>query len=307
MKASVGGISSIALQLLLVAFCFGASSKAAPGSAPRCHSRCVHDRLRFKPFHAGRAHLIANTAPVAWGSIGTPVHMLAPSLPSRSRHERHDRAHSPITAASSRSGGSAMVPWKETFEVLPASSSSGISFGPLHFFGPITWTAPGGYHAGLFSLLCTVVFTAFFGSPRNMALRRRYRAPVEARPADVRTARRLAPRSPRSPPAVRTRRAKSISLDPVPHSFRLCLSMGLQTRKRLYEGAHHAAWLTTEGKPNGGWNTPLIAKFLATSRLSPSQLPKLRSFRSSGFSATAPAAFLAPSSVDLIRGAGRQN
>ena len=33
--------------------------------------------LGFKPFQAAALNLIANTAPVAWGAIGTPVHMLA--------------------------------------------------------------------------------------------------------------------------------------------------------------------------------------------------------------------------------------
>ena len=33
--------------------------------------------LGFEPFHAAALNLIANTAPVAWGAIGTPVHVLA--------------------------------------------------------------------------------------------------------------------------------------------------------------------------------------------------------------------------------------
>src|SRR5205085_2182022 len=33
--------------------------------------------LGFKPFHAAALNLIANTAPVAWGAIGTPIHTLA--------------------------------------------------------------------------------------------------------------------------------------------------------------------------------------------------------------------------------------
>src|SRR5207302_1692171 len=33
--------------------------------------------LGFKPFHAAALNLLANTSPVAWGAIGTPVHTLA--------------------------------------------------------------------------------------------------------------------------------------------------------------------------------------------------------------------------------------
>ena len=33
--------------------------------------------LGFRPFHAAALNLIANTAPVAWGSVGIPIHTLA--------------------------------------------------------------------------------------------------------------------------------------------------------------------------------------------------------------------------------------
>src|SRR3989442_654798 len=33
--------------------------------------------LGFRPFHAAALNLLANTSPVAWGAIGTPVHTLA--------------------------------------------------------------------------------------------------------------------------------------------------------------------------------------------------------------------------------------
>ena len=38
--------------------------------------------LGFRPFHAAALNLIANTAPVAWGSIGIPIHTLAAVLRS---------------------------------------------------------------------------------------------------------------------------------------------------------------------------------------------------------------------------------
>src|SRR5258705_11825923 len=78
MKASVGGISSDRrLQLLLVAFCFGAFIEGCAGfGSPVAIAGAFMIGLGFKPFHAAALNLIANTAPVAWGSIGTPVHML---------------------------------------------------------------------------------------------------------------------------------------------------------------------------------------------------------------------------------------
>src|SRR5204863_462578 len=79
MKESVAGITvDRRLQLLLVAFCFGAFIEGAAGfGAPVAIAGAFMIGLGFKPFHAAALNLIANTSPVAWGAIGTPVHTLA--------------------------------------------------------------------------------------------------------------------------------------------------------------------------------------------------------------------------------------
>jgi lactate permease len=79
MKESVAGITADRrLQVLLVAFCFGAFIEGAAGfGAPVAIAGAFMIGLGFKPFHAAALNLIANTAPVAWGAIGTPVHTLA--------------------------------------------------------------------------------------------------------------------------------------------------------------------------------------------------------------------------------------
>jgi len=79
MKESVAGITADRrLQVLLVAFCFGAFIEGAAGfGAPVAIAGAFMIGLGFKPFHAAALNLIANTAPVAWGAIGTPVHALA--------------------------------------------------------------------------------------------------------------------------------------------------------------------------------------------------------------------------------------
>src|SRR5207302_3770202 len=79
MKSSVAGITADRrLQLLLVAFCFGAFIEGCAGfGSPVAIAGAFMIGLGFKPFHAAALNLIANTAPVAWGAIGTPVHMLA--------------------------------------------------------------------------------------------------------------------------------------------------------------------------------------------------------------------------------------
>src|SRR5277367_5061773 len=78
MKHSVAGITpDRRLQLLLIAFCFGAFIEGAAGfGTPVAIAGAFMIGLGFKPFHAAALNLIANTAPVAWGAIGTPVHAL---------------------------------------------------------------------------------------------------------------------------------------------------------------------------------------------------------------------------------------
>src|ERR1700744_703584 len=79
MKSSVAGITADRrLQLLLVAFCFGAFIEGCAGfGSPVAIAGAFMIGLGFKPFHAAALNLIANTAPVAWGAIGTPIHTLA--------------------------------------------------------------------------------------------------------------------------------------------------------------------------------------------------------------------------------------
>ena len=79
MKQSVAAITpDRRLQVLLVAFCFGAFIEGCAGfGAPVAIAGAFMIGLGFKPFHAAALNLIANTAPVAWGAIGIPVHTLA--------------------------------------------------------------------------------------------------------------------------------------------------------------------------------------------------------------------------------------
>src|SRR5690348_11059995 len=138
MKASVVGISSDRrLQLLLVAFCFGAFIEGCAGfGSPVAIAGAFMIGLGFKPFHAAALNLIANTAPVAWGAIGTPVHMLAAvsALPEADMNAMIGRIL-PITAIIVPFWlVRAMVSWKETWEVAPAILVVGISFASMQYF-----------------------------------------------------------------------------------------------------------------------------------------------------------------------------
>jgi len=167
MKESVAGITADRrLQLLLVAFCFGAFIEGAAGfGAPVAIAGAFMIGLGFKPFHAAALNLIANTAPVAWGAIGTPIHTLAAvtALPESDLNAMAGRIL-PFTAVIvSFWLVRAMVGWKETFEVLPAILVVGFSFGLVQFY----WSNYVDSNlvdimGGVASLAATVIFLRFW-------------------------------------------------------------------------------------------------------------------------------------------------
>jgi lactate permease len=66
------------VQALMIAFCFGAFIEGAAGfGTPVAISAALLMGAGFKPLHAAGLALIANTAPVAFGALGTPILTLA--------------------------------------------------------------------------------------------------------------------------------------------------------------------------------------------------------------------------------------
>jgi L-lactate transport len=78
-KDSVGSLTpDRRLQALLIAFAFGAFVEGAAGfGTPVAVAAAMLTGLGFSPFYAAGICLLANTAPVAFGSIGIPVATLA--------------------------------------------------------------------------------------------------------------------------------------------------------------------------------------------------------------------------------------
>ncbi len=163
MKQSVAAITpDRRLQLLLVAFCFGAFIEGCAGfGAPVAIAGAFMIGLGFKPFQAAALNLIANTSPVAWGAIGTPVHTLAAvtALNESDLNAMIGRIL-PITAVVVpiwlvRS----MVSWKETLQVFPAILVVGGSFAATQWF----WSNHMDSNlvdisAGIVSLVVTMLF-----------------------------------------------------------------------------------------------------------------------------------------------------
>jgi lactate permease len=138
MKQSVAAITpDRRLQLLLVAFCFGAFIEGCAGfGAPVAIAGAFMIGLGFKPFQAAALNLIANTSPVAWGAIGTPVHTLAAvTLLNESDLNAMIGRILPFTALVIPIWlVRTMVSWKETLEVLPAILVVGASFAATQWF-----------------------------------------------------------------------------------------------------------------------------------------------------------------------------
>lgn len=78
LQDSIGAITGDRrLQLVLIAFCFGAFFEgAAGGGTPVAVTGAILIGLGFSPLAASGLSLIANTAPVAYGGLGTPIIVL---------------------------------------------------------------------------------------------------------------------------------------------------------------------------------------------------------------------------------------
>ena len=78
-KDSIGGLTADRrLQAVLIAFAFGAFIEGAAGfGTPVAVAAAMLTGLGFSPFFAAAICMLANTAPVAFGSIGIPVVTLA--------------------------------------------------------------------------------------------------------------------------------------------------------------------------------------------------------------------------------------
>jgi lactate permease len=73
-RAITGITDDRRLQLLLIAFCFGAFFEGAAGfGTPVAVTGAILIGIGFAPFEASALSLIANTAPVAFGALGTPI------------------------------------------------------------------------------------------------------------------------------------------------------------------------------------------------------------------------------------------
>ncbi|HEX9015110.1 MAG TPA: lactate permease LctP family transporter [Chloroflexota bacterium] len=129
------------LQVLLIAFSFGAIIEGTSGfGTPVAIAGAVMVGLGFSPFQAAVLNLLANTAPVAYGAIGTPIVTLA-AVSGLDMHTLSSMAGRQLPFVS------ILVPfwlvvtfvlmeggkWKDAWEVWPATTVSGVSFAIVQF------------------------------------------------------------------------------------------------------------------------------------------------------------------------------
>lgn len=150
------------LQLLLIAFCFGAFFEGAAGfGTPVAVTAGILIGLGFSPLAASGLSLIANTAPVAFGALGTPVITLA---------KVHGYDLMEVTAMIGRQLPffSLMVPFwliwafagrKAMMEIWPAILVTGLSFAiPQYLVSNFIGPELVDIIAALISMICLVAF-----------------------------------------------------------------------------------------------------------------------------------------------------
>ena len=170
------------LQVLLIAFSFGAIIEGTSGfGTPVAIAGAVMVGLGFSPFQSAVLNLLANTAPVAYGAIGTPIVTLAAvsgldQLTLSSMAGRQLPFVSVlvpfwlVTAFVLMEGGK----WKDAWEVWPGTLCSGVSFAVMQFLASQT----NEFHlmtdvvAGVFSVVCTALFLRFVWHPKTRFLLR---------------------------------------------------------------------------------------------------------------------------------------
>ena len=137
-KDSVGSLTDDRrLQAMFIAFSFGAFIEGAAGfGAPVAVSGAMLAGLGFNPFYAAGICLLANTAPVAFGSIGIPVTTLAnvTGLPVLPLSAMVGRLCAMISVIIPGYLIVVMAGRQKALEVLPAILACGLSFAGMQLF-----------------------------------------------------------------------------------------------------------------------------------------------------------------------------
>lgn len=137
LKDSIGGLArDRRLQALLIAFAFGAFIEGAAGfGTPVAVAAAMLVGLGFSPFYAAAICLLANTAPVAFGSIATPIVTLAATtgLPIERLSAAVGRICAPVSLILPAYLVAVMGGRRGLRGVWPAAAVCGVTFAGVQF------------------------------------------------------------------------------------------------------------------------------------------------------------------------------
>lgn len=154
------------LQALLIAFSFGAFLEGAAGfGAPVAISAAMLVGLGFNPLYAAGLCLIANTAPVAFGSVGTPIIIASrvSDIPEMAISQMVGRTLPILSVVVPFYLVMLMAGFKKCTEVLPAIIVSGVSFAffqwlAANYIGPMLPDVM----AGIASIFCLMMLLRYW-------------------------------------------------------------------------------------------------------------------------------------------------
>lgn len=133
------------IQALIIAFAFGALIEGIAGfGAPVAITAAIMSSLGFAPLYAASIALLANTAPVAFGSIGVPITTLGGLVAPLVGNPDSEFVTGQLSAMVGRQLPlfSVIIPgfmvfvmagWRGMMQVLPAVATAGISFAATQF------------------------------------------------------------------------------------------------------------------------------------------------------------------------------
>ncbi len=170
LKNSIGNLTSDRhLQALLIAFAFGAFVEGAAGfGTPVAVAGAMLAGLGFTPFYAAAICLLANTAPVAFGSIAIPITTLAGTtgLPLDRLSAGVGRICAPVSLFVPAYLILVMSGRKGLRSVLPAAALCGITFAGTQFLVSNFINAQlTDILAALAAMLSLLVYIRFSGGP----------------------------------------------------------------------------------------------------------------------------------------------
>jgi len=159
------------LQLLLIAFSFGSFLEGTAGfAAPVVITAAMLFSLGFDPLYAAGVCLIANTAPVAFGSVGIPIIVAShvSGIPEMAISQMVGRTLPFLSMLLPFYMVTLTVGWRRSVEVLPATLVSGLSFAFFqwlcsNYLGPMLPDVI----AGIASIVCLLILLKWW-KPRTI-------------------------------------------------------------------------------------------------------------------------------------------